>query len=84
MARRIAIDYLRTRGAKEVYVYLAYAIGYSQPLEASVIIDRKKEVIKGYDLSPSGIIRYLDLKRPIYEQTARYGHFGHQHFRWEQ
>ncbi len=84
MARRVAIDYLRARDAKEVYVYLAYAIGYNQPLEASVIIDHKKELIKGYDLSPNGIIKHLDLKRPIYEQTAQYGHFGHPHFRWEQ
>ncbi len=83
MARRIAIDYLRARNAKEVFVYLAYAIGYNQPLEASVVIDRKKELIKGYDLSPNGIIKCLDLKRPIYEQTAQYGHFGHQHFSWE-
>ncbi len=76
MARRIAVDYLKSRAnAKEVYVYLAYAIGYEQPLEATVIIDGSREDIDGYDLSPNGIIKFLDLKRPIYEALARYGHF---------
>lgn len=84
IARKIAVDYLRSRGAKEVFVHLAYAIGYDQPLEATVTIDGAQEVVEGYDLSPRGIIRELDLKRPIYEQTARYGHFGHDSFPWEQ
>lgn len=76
MARKVAVDYLKARDAKEVFVYLAYAIGYDQPLEATVVIDGKEEVIEGYDLSPNGIIRALDLKRPIYEDTARWGHFA--------
>lgn len=75
MARRIAVDYLKSRGAHEVYVYLAYAIGYEHPLEATVIIDGSREDIEGYDLSPNGIIKFLDLKRPIYEALARYGHY---------
>jgi S-adenosylmethionine synthetase len=82
IARKIAVDYLKKRQASEVFVRLAYAIGYDQPLEASVIIDGAHEVIKGYDLTPNGIITTLDLRRPIYEQTARYGHFGHK-FGWE-
>jgi S-adenosylmethionine synthetase len=82
MARKIAVDYLKKRGAKEVFTRLAYAIGVAEPLEASVIIDGKHEEITGYDLTPNGIIKALDLKRPIYEQTARYGHFGHN-FDWE-
>lgn len=82
-ARQIAIDYLRQHSASEVYVYLAYAIGYSQPLEATVTIDGKQQLIKGYDLSPRGISEWLDLKRPIYEKTAQYGHFGHASFPWE-
>lgn len=76
MARKIAVDYLQSRNASEVFVHLAYAIGYSQPLQATVTIDGKQEKVKGYDLSPNGIIKFLDLKRPIYEETARYGHFG--------
>lgn len=83
MARKIAIDYLKKRQASEVFVYLAYAIGYNQPLQATVIIDGQQEVIEGYDLSPNGIIKFLNLKRPIYEQTASYGHFGHTEFNWE-
>lgn len=82
MARRIAVDYLRQRQAKEVFVRLAYAIGYAEPLERTVIIDGKPEQIEGYNLTPQGIIEFLDLKRPIYEATARYGHFG-EGFDWD-
>lgn len=83
MARKIAIDYLRARQADEVFCHLSYAIGHDQPLEATVTIDGTQEVVTGYDLSPRGIIATLDLKRPQYEQTARYGHFGHANFAWE-
>lgn len=83
MARKIAIDYLKQRHAKEVFVHVAYAIGYDKPLEATVTIDGVQEQIVGYDLTPKGIVNTLDLKRPIYEQTARYGHFGHPEFTWE-
>lgn len=82
MARRVAVDYLRKRGAHEVLVRLAYAIGYAEPLEKTVIVDGKAEEIEGYDLTPRGIIKYLDLKRPIYEATARYGHYG-EGFDWD-
>lgn len=83
-ARKIAVDYLKRRGAKEVFVHLAYAIGHDQPLENTVKIDGVEETVEGYDLSPNGIISLLDLKRPIYEKTAEYGHFGHADFPWEQ
>lgn len=82
MARKVAVDYLRQRGAHEVLVRLAYAIGYAEPLEKTVIIDGQPEEIEGYDLTPNGIIEFLDLKRPIYEQTARYGHYG-EGFGWD-
>ncbi|HCH34283.1 MAG: S-adenosylmethionine synthase [Candidatus Saccharibacteria bacterium GW2011_GWC2_48_9] len=82
MARRIAVDYLEKRHAKEVFVRLAYAIGYDQPLEQTVNIDGVQEEITGYDLSPNGIISTLNLRRPIYEDTAKYGHFGHS-FSWD-
>jgi S-adenosylmethionine synthetase len=83
MARKIARDYLKKRGAKEVFCHLAYAIGYDQPLETTVAIDGLQEEVKGYDLSPLGIIKTLDLKKPQYEQTAKWGHFGHPEFSWE-
>lgn len=82
MARKIAVDYLRKRKAHEVLVRLAYAIGKAEPLEKTVIVDGKPEEIEGYDLTPRGIIKFLDLKRPIYEQTARYGHYG-EGFDWD-
>ena len=82
MARRIAVDYLRKRKAHEVLVRLAYAIGYAEPLEKTVIVDGEAEEIEGYDLTPNGIIKYLDLKRPIYEKTARWGHYG-EGFDWD-
>ncbi len=84
MARRIAVDYLRARQAHEVFVRLAYAIGHAEPLERSVIVDGVAEQIpsSNYDLTPNGIIRSLELKRPIYEATARYGHFG-EGFDWD-
>lgn len=83
MARQIARDYLRQRHAKEVTCRLAYAIGYDQPIEASVEIDGKQERVEGYDLSPRGIAKKLDLEKPQFEKTARYGHFGHADFNWE-
>lgn len=83
MARKIAIDYLRARNASEVFCHLAYAIGYDQPLEATVTIDGEQEEVTGYDLTPHGIITALDLKKPQYEPTARYGHYGHSEFAWE-
>lgn len=83
VARKIAIDYLNRFQANEVYVYLAYAIGYDQPLEATAIVDGVEKIVEGYDLSPRGIIEFLNLKKPQYEQTARYGHFGHSEFAWE-
>ena len=82
MARRIAVDYLKKHHAHEVLVRLAYAIGFAEPLEKTVIIDGKPEEIEGYDLTPRGIIKFLDLKRPIYEKTAEYGHYG-EGFDWD-
>lgn len=82
IARRIAVDYLRRRGAKEVFCYLAYAIGVAQPVEATVVIDGKHELVEGYDLTPNGIIEKLDLRAPQFEQTAKWGHFGNG-FVWD-
>lgn len=83
VARKIAVDYLKQRpNAEEVYTRLAYAIGVAEPLESTVIIDGVVEPVTGYDLTPNGIIEKLDLLRPVYETTARYGHFGHG-FDWE-
>ena len=82
MARRIAVDNLRSHKAKEVYCYLAYAIGVAEPVEATLVIDGKSKIATGYNLTPAGIREHLGLLRPIYEETARWGHFGHG-FAWD-
>jgi len=77
MGRRIAVDILEQRPeVQEVMVQLAYAIGYDQPLQATAIVDGKHEFIKGYDLSPKGIIDFLELRKPIFGESASYGHMG--------
>ena len=78
MARRIAVDYLQLYGGDECHVTLAYAIGYDQPLQATVVCGEAKQVleIKDYDLSPQGIIEFLDLRKPIFSETAAFGHMG--------
>ena len=77
MGRRIAVDILEERPeVQEVFVQLAYAIGYDQPLQASAVVDGKHEFIKGYDLSPKGIIDFLELRKPIFGESASFGHMG--------
>ena len=76
MARWIAVDYLRTHHAAEVYVYLAYAIGHPTPVQATAIVDGVPHQVTEYDLSPKGISDLLELKQPRYSQTAEWGHFG--------
>lgn len=75
IARHIAVDYLKKHKAQEVFVYLAYAIGHPEPVEATVIIDGVHKPIRGYDLTPGGIIKKLNLRAPGFEARARYGHF---------
>jgi S-adenosylmethionine synthetase len=82
MARRIAVDYLKEYNANEVLVKLAYAIGHDQPLEASAVVDGSTTLIRSYDLSPKGIIKFLDLKKPIFSKTAEWGHMGNN-FKWK-
>ena len=76
MARRIAVDYLSNHDAKEVYVYLAYAIGHPAPVQATAIVDGQHHDVEGYDLTPNGISELLQLREPKYRQTAGWGHFG--------
>ena len=80
--------------AKRCEVQLSYAIGVSEPTSIMVdtfgtgkISDEELVTIirKHFDLRPAGIIKMLDLRRPIYKKTAVYGHFGRddQDFTWE-
>ncbi|MDA3861065.1 MAG: methionine adenosyltransferase [Melioribacteraceae bacterium] len=91
-ARHIAKNVVGAKLANECLVQLAYAIGVAEPV--SVYVDTKgtgiisdnaiSEMIqKEVDLTPSGIIKRLDLKRPIYVDTSSYGHFGRKEFSWE-
>ena len=82
-AREIAVKLLTEKGADEVLVQIAYAIGERHPVAAVAWIDGKAENldILRDDLTPQGIITSLDLCRPIYEETARYGHFG-RGYKW--
>ena len=84
MARRIAVDILRQSDAKEVMVKLAYAIGVAEPVMVTVTVNGNDWTVgnKNYDLTPDGIIRDLDLRRPQFEKTAQWGHFGNG-FTWD-
>lgn len=84
-ARYIAKNIVAAGLAKRVEVQLAYAIGVAKPMSVSVntfgtnVISEQvieQAIRENFDLRPAGIIKMLDLKRPIYEQTAAYGHFG--------
>ena len=84
-ARYIAKNIVAAGLAKKVEVQLAYAIGVAQPVSISIntfgtsdLPESKliEAVRKNFDLRPAGIIEMLDLRRPIYKQTAAYGHFG--------
>jgi len=94
MARYIAKNIIAARLADKCEVQLAYAIGVPEPV--SVLVDTKdtektnverieKLVRKHFPLTPKGIIDHLKLRRPIYKQTAAYGHFGRNEpdFTWE-
>ncbi|TPR38763.1 methionine adenosyltransferase [Apilactobacillus micheneri] len=84
-ARYIAKNIVAAKLAKKVEVQIAYAIGVAEPVSISINTFNTSSVSeeslieavrKIFDLRPAGIIKMLDLKRPIYKQTAVYGHFG--------
>ncbi|MCS7270571.1 MAG: methionine adenosyltransferase domain-containing protein, partial [Gemmataceae bacterium] len=94
MARYIAKNIVAAGLARECEVQLSYAIGYPDPLNiwvntngtAKVAEARLIELIREYfSLTPQGIINTLQLRRPIYRQTACHGHFGRElpDFTWE-
>jgi len=94
-ARHIAKNVVAAKLAKECLVQVSYAIGVAQPI--SIFVDTKgtgvisdsaisKMIQKEVDLTPKGIISRLKLRRPIYQKTSAYGHFGRndKDFTWEQ
>ncbi len=93
-ARHIAKNVVAAELAEECQVQLAYAIGIPEPVSINVETGCNKKgkftdnelanaIQKAFDLTPSGIIERFDLQRPIYAQTATYGHFGRNIFPWE-
>ena len=91
-ARHVAKNIVAAGLARECTVQLAYAIGVAQPVSVNVNTngtgklgdeELAKLVMDNVDLTPRGIIKRLELKRPIYRQTAAYGHFGNPDFSWE-
>ena len=59
-----------------MFVHVAYAIGVVEPLMAVVTVDGIQEEIQGYDLTPQGIIKFLDLRKSVFRESAKFGHFG--------
>ncbi len=93
MARYMAKNLVAAGLADKVEVQLAYAIGVAEPVSVRVnsfgtgkIADEEMTALlrKYCDLTPGGIIRKLQLRRPIYSPTARNGHFGVENLPWEQ
>ncbi|MBX7172958.1 MAG: methionine adenosyltransferase [Pyrinomonadaceae bacterium] len=92
MARYIAKNIVAAGLAEKCTVQLAYAIGVAEPVSVLVDthgtgkVDENKlsdAVRKNFSLTPKGIIETLDLRRPIYKETAAFGHFGREGFSWE-
>ncbi|MCD5397482.1 methionine adenosyltransferase [candidate division NPL-UPA2 bacterium] len=94
MARHLAKTIVASGLANQCEIQIAYAIGIAEPVSLLVntqgtgkIPEEKivELVRKNFDLTPRGIIEYLDLRRPIYKKTAVYGHFGREEegFPWE-
>ncbi len=94
MARYIAKNIVAAGLAEKCTVQLAYAIGVAEPVSVYVDthgtgkVDETKlseAIRKNFELTPAGIIKTLDLRRPIFKETARFGHFGrsNENFTWE-
>ncbi|XP_008291849.1 S-adenosylmethionine synthase isoform type-1-like [Stegastes partitus] len=91
-ARWVAKSLVKAKLCRRVLVQVSYAIGVAHPLSISLFTfgssqKSEKELLqivnKNFDLRPGVIVRDLDLKRPIYQKTACYGHFGRKEFPWE-
>ena len=92
MLRFIAKNIVANGYAKKCEIQVSYAIGMKEPLSICVNTfgtgtktdEEIVELIKQkFDLTPDGIINYLNLKEPIYEETTNYGHFGKENLPWE-
>ncbi len=88
MARFAAKNTVARGIAKRCLVSVAYAIGRADPLMVEAYDENDKDIsdyiIKNFDFRPQAIIEKLNLRRPIYQETAAYGHFGRDGFPWEE
>lgn len=91
-ARHIAKNIVAAELAEQCLVQIAYAIGVVEPVSINIntygtgkVADEKlaDTVSKMFDLTPNGIIKRLELRKPIFRNTAAYGHFGRDEFTWE-
>ena len=88
MARHIAVKELKDKQLKECWVYLSYAIGRKEPLQATVKVRTQTNTFGSYDLpdeysvQPNDIIKELDLRKPIYYETSQWGAYGNG-FNWD-
>ena len=87
MARFAAKNIVANKLAEKCLVSVAYAIGRVEPLMVEAINEKDESLSKlvkeKFDFRPRAIIERLDLLRPIYLQTAAYGHFGKENLPWE-
>lgn len=87
MARFVAKNIVANRLAKKCVISVAYAIGRAEPLMVSAVDENERDlsdlVKEKFDFRPAAIIERLNLRRPIYLQTAVYGHFGKPGLPWE-
>ena len=87
MARYVAKSLVSSGYGKEALVSVAYAIGMAEPLMIEAINEKGEDlaqiVRKNFDFKPLSIIKTLGLRKPIFEQTATYGHFGKKNLPWE-
>jgi len=92
-ARWVAKSLVKAGLCRRVLVQISYAIGVAEPLSITVFSygtsnKSEKELLQivrnNFDLRPGRIVKDLNLKRPIYQKTATYGHFGRPEFPWEQ
>lgn len=87
MCRFVAKNLVANDLAKSALVSVSYAIGRAEPLMIEAVNEKGKSfaklVSKKFDFRPLAIIERLNLRRPIYQQTASYGHFGRPNLPWE-
>lgn len=93
MMRYLAKNIVAADLMSDCTIQIAYAIGVSQPVSLNIqtsdnvseeyLEKISKAILNYYDLSPKGIIDFLDLRKPIYVESSRYGHYGNNYSTWE-